>query len=289
MRLWIIGNGFDLAHNMPTSYWDYHKYLLKQNEKWLVSMLEYYFGNESNTSKNILWSQLEKALGIYDVKAIYGFLKEGHSMDIDYVSQYVGEVEAEVQYHFVGICEKFSETFTGWCGQIELKGVRPLEKFCFSESDIFLTFNYTDTLERIYCLDENLVLHIHGRASKDEKLIVGHNNPAKMPRGIKDDFLDNTANYRAIVETINRLEKKSKRIIAENGLFFNGLGTVDEVIVYGHSIEKVDIGYFEEVKRNVYANAHWRFYCFDENRKRHYNDAAIRLGIARGQYDVVIG
>ena len=289
MRLWIIGNGFDLAHDMPTSYGDYHHYLLKQNEKWLVNMLEYYFGNESNTPKNILWSQLEKALGIYDVKAIYGFLKEGHSMDIDHVSQYVGEVEAEVQYHFVGICEKFSETFTGWCEQIDLKGVKPMGKFCFSASDIFMTFNYTDTLEQIYCIDENQVLHIHGRASKGEELIVGHNNPARMPRGIKDDFIDNTANYRAIVETINRLEKKSKRIIAEKGLFFKGLGAVDEVIVYGHSIEKVDIGYFEEVMRNVEANAHWRFYCYNESKKRHFYDVAIRLGIARGQYDVMIG
>ena len=289
MKLWILGNGFDLAHDLPTSYEDYHSYLLKQNEKWLVGMLEYYFGNDVHSSKNYLWSQLEKALGIYDVKAIYDFLKEGHSMDLDHVSRFVGEVEAEVQYHFVGICDKFNETFAGWCEQIILEGIKPLEKFCFSSSDIFLTFNYTDTLERVYGIDENQVLHIHGRASKGEELIVGHNNHARIPYGIKDDFLDNTANYRAIVETINRLEKKSKKIITENCSFFNGLGSVDEVSVYGHSIEEVDIGYFEEIRRNVDVNAHWCFYCYDKSRKKHYDDMAMWLGIGPGMYDVVIG
>lgn len=289
MRLWIIGNGFDLAHSMPTNYADYHHYLLKQNENWLVGMLEYYFGNDAHLSRNILWSQLEKALGIYDVKAIYDFLKEGHSLDIDHVQQYVGEVEAEVQYHFVGICDKFNETFNGWCEQIELEGVKPLSVFGFSANDIFLTFNYTDTLERIYSIDEKQVLHIHGRASKGEELIVGHNNPAKMPDGIEDDFLDNTANYLAIVDTINHLEKKSKRIIDEHRAFFNRLGSVDEIIVYGHSIERVDFGYFEEVKRDVNANAHWKFYCYDKSKKKHFDDVVIQLGLSNNQYDVVIG
>ena len=27
-RLFIIGNGFDRAHNLPTSYWDFRKYIL---------------------------------------------------------------------------------------------------------------------------------------------------------------------------------------------------------------------------------------------------------------------
>ena len=33
MRLWVLGNGFDLAHEMPTSYWDYHQYLITKGEK----------------------------------------------------------------------------------------------------------------------------------------------------------------------------------------------------------------------------------------------------------------
>lgn len=289
MRLWIIGNGFDRAHGLPTGYGDYYKFLIATGEKWMANMLEFYFGNVAEHPGNILWSQLEKALGIYSIEAIYDFLKEGHSLDIDHVSQYVGEVEAEVQYHFVEICERFSETFTDWCYSIGLNGVKTNSLFAFFANDRFLTFNYTDTLECVYGIDAEKVLHIHGRAASRDELIVGHNNPAKMPNGIEDDFLDNTANIRAIVETVNKLEKKAPKIIACNRMFFDSLGNIDEVKVYGHSIEEVDMPYFEEVRKGVDQNAQWHFYCHDDEKQRHYEDVARRLGLVKGKYNIVVG
>lgn len=287
MRLWIIGNGFDRAHGLPTGYADYYRFLVDNGEEWMASMLEFYFGNVPGHPVNILWSQLEKALGIYSIVAIYDFLKEGHTLDIDHVSQYVGEVESEVQYHFVEICEKFSETFTDWCHSIDLNGVKPRNHFRFTADDRFLTFNYTDTLEKVYGVDSKLVLHIHGRAALGDKLIVGHNNPAKMPEGIEDDFLDNTANIRAIVETINKLEKKTKQIIAANGPFFDSLGNVDEVRVFGHSIEEVDIDYFKIVDHCVDAKSHWTFFYYDEDAINHLNDVAKRLRLNKDRFELV--
>lgn len=54
MKLYILGNGFDLAHGMPTKYQDYYDYLVKQGETWFIRMLEYYFGNVSRHPHNIL-------------------------------------------------------------------------------------------------------------------------------------------------------------------------------------------------------------------------------------------
>lgn len=289
MRLWIVGNGFDRAHGLPTGYADYYRFLVDNGEEWMASMLEFYFGNVPGHPVNILWSQLEKALGIYNIDAIYDFLKEGHTLDIDHVSQFVGEVESEVQYHFVEICEKFSETFTDWSHSIDLRGTKQRNEFGFIANDIFLTFNYTDTLEAVYGIDERRVLHIHGRAVNGDELIVGHNNHAKMPKGIEDDFLDNTANIRAIVETVNRLEKKTKKIIAANRLFFSSIGNIDEVKVYGHSVEDVDIPYFEEVKKDVDQNAQWQFYCHDESKVGHYEDVARYLGVSKDRCIVDVG
>lgn len=283
-----MGNGFDLAHGLPTGYGDYYKFLIASGEEWMARMLEFYFGNVAEHPGNILWSQLEKALGIYSIEAIYDFLKEGHSFDIDHVSQYVGAVEAEVQYHFVEICERFSETFTDWCHSISINEVKPNNQFAFSANDRFLTFNYTDTLECVYGIDVEKVLHIHGRAASGDELIVGHNNPAKMPSGIEDDFLDNTANIRAIVETVNKLEKKTKKIIAAYRPFFDSL-VVDEVMVYGHSIEEVDMPYFEEVRKNVDQYAKWTFYCYDESMIGHYESVAMGLGLPKGKYDIIVG
>ena len=287
MRLWIIGNGFDMAHGLPTKYSDYHNYLETIGEEWMANMLEFYFGNVPGYPNNILWSQLEKALGIYSIDAIYDFLKEGHTLDPDHVGQYVEEVEAEVHYHFVKICEKFTETFTGWCKRIRMDGVKPVKLFSFTKSDRFLSFNYTDTLERVYGVDDSRVLHIHGRATKSDELIIGHNRPANMPTGITDDFLDNTANIREIVKTINKLEKKVESVIQQNRMWFDSIENVDEVTVYGHSIEEVDIDYFKEVCRCVEAKAHWTFFYYDEDAINHFNEVAKELGLNENRFELV--
>lgn len=102
-----------------------------------------------------------------------------------------------------------------------------------------------------------------------------------MPKRIEDDFLDNTANIRAIVETVNKLEKKTRQIISANRPFFDSLGNIDEVKVYGHSIEDVDMPYFEEVKKNVDQKAKWTFCCHDESKVGHYRNVARRLGVSK--------
>lgn len=283
-KLYIIGNGFDLAHGLPTRYWDYHEFLKQKGEIWMMNMLEFYFGNVQGKPSNILWSDLERALGIYDVEQIYAFLREGHTLDEDHIMRSIGEVEAEVQYHFVEICEKFSQTFTEWCESIDLNGVTPLNIFGFNASDRFLTFNYSSTLENVYGVDAGQIVHIHGLAGRDDELIVGHCNPAKMPKNIKEDFYDHKANYRAIVDTVNRLEKKTQMIISRHLPFFDGLKDVDEVVVIGHSIADVDIPYFAKVKKCADANARWAFSYYDTKEIKHIDDVASQLGIAASDY-----
>ena len=40
--LFVIGNGFDRAHGLKTSYWDFRKYLEKYAEYFLVQMEKMY-------------------------------------------------------------------------------------------------------------------------------------------------------------------------------------------------------------------------------------------------------
>ena len=60
-------------------------------------------------------------------------------------------------------------------------------------------------------------------------------------------------------------------------------------MVYGHSIEEVDMPYFEEVKKNVDLKAKWQFYCYDENKVGRYEDVTKRLCIVNFCYDIVLG
>ena len=65
MKLFIIGNGFDRAHDLPTQYWDFRKYLEKNYSEFL-SMFEenydIYKGTNDEEKQSILWNELEKNL-----------------------------------------------------------------------------------------------------------------------------------------------------------------------------------------------------------------------------------
>lgn len=62
MKLYIIGNGFDIAHGLPTQYWDFRKYLEKVDYDFLraFEMRYYIYPNMSDEAKkNLLWNELE--------------------------------------------------------------------------------------------------------------------------------------------------------------------------------------------------------------------------------------
>ena len=64
------GNGFDLYHNLPTSYSHFKDYLNKKdNTSNTVSFLEYIFGGS-------LWSDFEKSIGRPNIDVVYRLSQE---------------------------------------------------------------------------------------------------------------------------------------------------------------------------------------------------------------------
>lgn len=59
--LYIIGNGFDLAHSMKTSYEDFHQWMLNNGEFSAVNRLESLYPNIINNEGR--WCDVESALG----------------------------------------------------------------------------------------------------------------------------------------------------------------------------------------------------------------------------------
>ena len=66
MKLYIIGNGFDLMHGMRTSYSDFKDWLLSIGCIEIVEELQCIYKLQEN-NEFVLWSDFEKALGEYDV------------------------------------------------------------------------------------------------------------------------------------------------------------------------------------------------------------------------------
>lgn len=75
----ILGNGFDLAHDIKSSYWDFREWLYKNGNTKLVNMMDVFFSNERD-----VWSGIEQALGEYDEEAILDYCRPDEEFDIEH-------------------------------------------------------------------------------------------------------------------------------------------------------------------------------------------------------------
>jgi hypothetical protein len=65
-NLYIIGNGFDIAHQLPTSYEHFHQWLLDNGYKSFVRDFEYLYPDVKDGCD--YWCDLESALGKISLK-----------------------------------------------------------------------------------------------------------------------------------------------------------------------------------------------------------------------------
>ncbi|WEV47660.1 bacteriophage abortive infection AbiH family protein [Bifidobacterium sp. ESL0690] len=131
----------------------------------------------------------------------------------------------------------------------------------FSDTDNFLTFNYTHTLERVYGVPASRVLHIHGEAKTsmhESSVILGHDMPNFTryddPEGSK--FADEI-----MADVTNDTFKDTQTLLKEHESWFVSTSQYDEIDIYGHSLSDVDMYYFSEIATHT-TNAQWVVYAF---------------------------
>lgn len=64
MKLFIIGNGFDIGHGLPTQYWDFRTYLENRDPNFLTAFEEHYdiYPNMSNDEKQTCYGMSSKRI-----------------------------------------------------------------------------------------------------------------------------------------------------------------------------------------------------------------------------------
>lgn len=249
----IIGNGFDRAHGMPTGYGDFKRWLIENYRLDVIHELQSAYPIQKGDDY-LLWCDFEKALGEYDFDTVINRSWENlYLTEVSLGNQLLGGGLIATQ-----LPEIIDEAFSKWVRSIQMPTERVYDNI--TKSSIYLSFNYTDTLEQLYEIPDRHVLHIHGRASKGDKLIVGHNrmiNPA--------DFWDDNIEMRENNERMQRLTdmntlcKPVYEIIERNEWFFKRLNSVKDIHIIGHSCETVDYPYFRKVKESVQINSLWHF------------------------------
>mgnify|MGYP001777100216 FL=1 len=248
----VIGNGFDLANGIKSSYSDFKQWLNKNGKHRLIGLMDTFFSN-----KRDVWGDIEKALGEYDEDSIIEYCQPDEEFDYDHPTRSMAAVEDSPDWIFRPILDEFIEAFKDWVDNINILNA---EKICDLPIECkYLTFNYTETLERIYGIPEDNILHIHGSRLSDKEYVIGHDN-FRNPDDVYNDesqmlYIQQTQSK--IIEWMNGLVKDSTSIIHQNQEFFDSLSDMEQVIVYGHSFYEVDWPYMKEIVKHIGISKLW--------------------------------
>ncbi len=258
--LYIIGNGFDRHHHIPSDYRDFGNFL-KVKDLHTYSEVENYFGVDDS-----FWSDFEAQLANFDTDFL-----------IDNASQFLMSYgddnwrdsgHHDYQHELNRVVEIISDTMRGrfgeWIRQLHIPDAKSFggDLLSLDSAARFLNFNYTQTLQKTYGISDNQILHIHGSAKDStENLILGHGwrqaPTDSLNHGLDMEETDTrVAEGNEIVDRyFSKTFKPTERIIASQKPFFISLKSVRQIFVMGHSLSEVDAPYLEEIVRNIDAQS----------------------------------
>lgn len=300
--LFIIGNGFDLMHGVPSNYYNFRDSMGRHND--LRNALEMYIRKED------LWADFEESLAHLDDESMLGTVDDW--MDIFDVKDQFDDDFSAADFFMAAetatgpaqtIMRELPRRFRKWVCTLEpTRATKPLEN-TLSKQSTFITFNYTEFLETIYGVPKENVWYIHGdRRCKKKELILGHaygagfeveNNSSgfrnKRPR-IKNQTsydLHETAGYH-LSAYYDFTTKKSGDIIKAYKDRFKALSNIETVVVIGHSLSPVDYPYFKEIisQNQDASNMKWYISWHSEGAFKRIDFFTNTLGIKPKQIEL---
>lgn len=269
-KLFVIGNGFDLAHNLPTRFDpDFKNIAIKYEQD--------NFWDLYQSCENDIWSDFENLLGFPDFNALeeifYGY-------EPDYFSD--RESDRDSIIYQVELNGKLQDALYEFADNAE-DSLRNIQVNNFIEQILdsdgyYITFNYTHTLEDIYDIPWEQILHIHGEVGENN-LELGYPKENFRPEKYSydargkgrgpyieieiEDYISGIEDYyvrTAYAELIDKCKSfyKEIRIDLLKDFLDRNQCKIEEIIVYGHSCA-IDFDYFSYINTR-YSNAYWKFY-----------------------------
>ncbi len=277
--LYIIGNGFDLAHGVPSSYYNFRDSMGKRNE--LRETLETYLRADD------IWADFEQALAAIRLDRMY----EAVPVFMDDFNAYAPDAQAADYFASIEnamepaqtITDALPRAFRRWVESLKLPAAaKPYQNLITSGK--VLCFNYTEFIETLYGVPRENVCYIHGcrrveKGKPKEELILGHlpdagdwggvqprlprfrRNPYK--RAMLENAMSTASQYAAWYDEATT--KNCGEILRKHRAFFDALGGVRRIVSIGHSLSPVDWAYFREVQARAAPDAAW---CFSAHSAR---------------------
>lgn len=277
-NLVIVGNGFDLHHGLKASYSHFCEYV-KANNHELYEYIDEYLDQY-----NLNWNDIETLLGIIDLndvldkcnEELVGYGVENWSEDYHHAPQRVAE-------NFFNNCSiALKQELLNWMIVLDgcintQKSLNKLESTFLKNNNIYLSFNYTSTLQQLYLVSDSNILHVHGSVQKvsitnqQNTLVFGHADKEYITHQyFKEHLFNENTDTRimACQDILNKYHsttyKDSHNYITRYKNFFDQIYDVKNVIVLGHSYGSVDLDYFLEILARS-PDAQW--YCYAYHKK----------------------
>lgn len=310
MKLYIIGNGFDIHHGLDTRYTSFGLYLKNKYRDTYDLLIEHYGLSDLSTDdkssmSDPLWWTFEESMSLLDtgsvLEANIDAMPNYASDDFRDRDRYTFQIEMERILGFLTV--QLYKAFKEFILAVKFPPLNSDKIVNINLDATYLSFNYTDTLEKYYKIPDEQVLFIHEKATDngiDDDLILGHgihpdnfeDEPIEPPLGLTDEDLERWTEYQSDQfdysfelgkEVINRYFsatfKGTEKIIENNQKFFDQLKDIDEVYVLGHSLSQIDLPYFRKINQFVKPNAKWVATFYDPDDKENHRDTLTELGI----------
>ncbi|EOB9529257.1 bacteriophage abortive infection AbiH family protein [Escherichia coli] len=309
MKLYIIGNGFDLHHELDTSYFSFGDYLRKKDQDIYDHLVDFMGFTDLppklsavDKSKHFLWSDFENSLAGLDTESVleeFCYLLPQISSP-DFRDKDWCSLSIEMERILKNLTEGLLTQFKSFILQVNYPELNLNKRLRIDSDSIFISFNYTETLQKYYGIDDRQILYIHGKASSDQQLILGHGidpinfeeKEAVPPENATDEELEEWRqcmadnydhSYEMGKQTINKYFtcsfKNTEKVIADSAKFFKNLSNVDEIIIIGHSLSSVDVPYFSFIHSIVSENTEWIATYYQETEREAHHTTLCEIGI----------
>lgn len=306
-KLFVLGNGFDLKHGLETSYSDFREYLRVKHPKLEKRITEIFDEHlcidyhdyltdderEQEDTTQIMWNYFEESLSCFDT---YFFSEQidyslmGGSIDEKWSDSFWHDAQYQLEEE-TSVFSDLKASFVEWVATLSISS--DFRCRTISVSDLFITFNYTDTLEKLYGVPKSSVFHLHGQMG--EAVIIGHatkysddfNHLKFDPDGNDSLFDPNNEDFRIdelreiISNRTDAFYKPTKEEILPNlNEWLDSKGEIDEIIVFGHSYGKADWEYFRYLMEK-FPMINWEYNYYSIEDKQNLRDMLSKLSSER--------
>jgi len=303
--LYIVGNGFDLHHGLPTTYRGFSEYLKREHPAIydiLNHVISYHFTDDD------LWNRFEENLSFIDISYLE-----------DHINEYIPCPASDDYYKDLGACTLEAQRMVGYLTHdlrnAFAKYIRKADSHHAGKEYLinldldgfYISFNYTRTLEKYYGISADNILYLHGTHDDKENIILGHavdpetfreeQDDESPPMGLTTEQLEQWREYKSDQEIpfldeareelfsyYDRTFKNVSGIIKNHSSLFSRLVELKHIYILGHSMSDVDIEYFEAIKERVPQYCQWYVSYYGANEKAKFEATLSWLGIPEHNY-----